>query len=96
MRDLLILLFVIACGLTASGLVANVYRILARKPGSSPETVLYYVVMVVAGPSVLFENATRSFRAKNCSAVAYGFAVALASYWSFGLGLLILELALRK
>ncbi len=91
-RDLLILLFAVAAGLTASGIVANIYRILARKPKTRQETAIYYAIMVVAGPSVLFENATRSFRTKACSPLAYGLAVAITGYWAFALGLLVLSI----
>ena len=91
MRELLLLLFAIAGGLTVSGIAANLYRILARKPASSPERILYLAVMTVAGPSVLFNNATRSVRTKACSKVAYAFAVAVAGYWSFALGLFMLS-----
>jgi hypothetical protein len=93
-KYLLLLLFAVTAGLTLSGIVANIYRILARKPQTPPETALYYVVMVVAGPSVLFENATRSFRTKDCSGLAYGLAVAITGYWCFALGLLVLSLCL--
>lgn len=51
--------------------------------------------MVIAGPTVLFENATRSFRTKACSAMAYALAVAIACYWSFGVGLLVLSIGLH-
>jgi hypothetical protein len=91
----LLLLFAITAGLTLSGIVANIYRILARKPETGPQTAVYYAVMVIAGPSVLFENATRSFRTKDCSRLAYALAVAITGYWSFALGLLILSLYLR-
>ncbi len=84
------LLFALAGGLTLSGIAANLYRILARKPASRPETMVYYAVMAVAGPSVLFNNATKSFRTRACSTTAYVFAVAVTGYWSFALGLAIL------
>jgi hypothetical protein len=90
-KDLLFLLFALAGGLTLSGIVANLYTILGRKPVSRAETVLYYAVMAVAGPSVLFNNATKTFRARTCSLAAYIFAVLLACYWSFALGLVILS-----
>jgi hypothetical protein len=90
MRNLILLLFATAGGLTASGIVANIYRIVARKPQTRAETAVYYTIMSVAGPSVLIENATRSFRTKACSRLAYGFAVAITGYWSFMLGLVIL------
>ena len=91
MKDVLFLLFALAGGLTLSGIAANIYRILAHKPVSRGETALYYAVMAVAGPSVLFNNATKTFRARTCSMAAYIFAVLLACYWSFALGLVILS-----
>jgi hypothetical protein len=94
MRILQILLFSFAGGLALSGIVANLYRILARKPKSSAATACHYAVMVVAGPSILFENATRSFRTKACSGASYGFAVAIAAYWALLLGMILVELAL--
>jgi hypothetical protein len=94
MRTFLILLFSFAGGLALSGIVANLYRILARKPQSRAATMIHYAVMMLAGPSVLFENATRSFRARACSGVAYGFAVAIATYWAFVIGVVMVELAL--
>ncbi len=95
MKQALELLFAVAGGLTLSGIAANFYRIMARKPVSRAEKLLYYAVMSVAGPSVLFNNATRSFRGKACSATAYVFAVAVAGYWSFALGLVILSFYMK-
>ena len=94
-RDVMVVLFATTGGLTASGIAANLYRLAAGKPKSKPQTAVYYAVMVVAGPSVLFENATRSFRTKACTAMAYAFAVAVSGYWSFALGLLILSLCMH-
>jgi hypothetical protein len=85
------LLFSLAAGLTLSGIAANLYRLLARKPESRSERMLYLAVMTLAGPSVLFNNATKSFRGKACSSAAYLFAVTLTGYWSFALGVIILS-----
>ncbi len=93
LRDMTVLLFAVTGGLTLSGIIANIYRILAGKPESRGGTALYYAVMSLAGPSVLLENATRSYRAKDCSAAAYGFAVAIVGYWCFILGIGILTVA---
>jgi hypothetical protein len=95
LKDLIILLFAVAGGLTLSGIAANLYRILARKPASQPESMVYFAVMAVAGPSVLFNNATKSFRSQACSGTAYLFAVMIAGYWSFALGLMILSIYLK-
>ena len=91
MHSFMMLLFSLAGGLTLSGMVANGYRMVASKPQSPAATAAYYGVMVFAGPSVLFENSTRSFKQKECTMIAYGFALALASYWAFLLGLAIIS-----
>ena len=51
-------------------------------------------VIVIPGPSVLFENATKSVRAKKCSRLAYFFAIALSSYWAFVIGLLTIQIGI--
>ncbi|HEX2590085.1 MAG TPA: hypothetical protein VHL34_01235 [Rhizomicrobium sp.] len=94
LRDLLVVMFAVTAGFTASGLVANTYRLLARKPETNAEKTAYIAVMVLAGPNVLFENAATSVRAKSCSRVAFFLAAAVTSYWSFVIGLFILDLAL--
>jgi hypothetical protein len=91
MRHFILLMFSVGGGLTLSGIVANFYRLIARKPESPAATWAYYGVMLLAGPSVLFENSTRSFRKKECSGFAYGFAVSLAAYWAFVLGLVLID-----
>ena len=92
MHTLLLLLFAIAGGLALSGIVANLYRILARRPKSRAEELFYLGVMAVAGPSVLIDNATRSLRRHTCSRAAYAFALGLTAYWSFVLGYLVISL----
>ena len=91
LRESTVLMFALTGGLTVSGITANIYRMLARKPQTKGETVLYYAVMAFAGASVLLENATRSYRKKESSAPAYGFAVAIVGYWCFILGIGILS-----
>jgi hypothetical protein len=96
MRDVLLLLFALAGGLTLSGIAANAYRLLAPKASGKggkvqkAQKALYYAIMAVAGPSVLVDNATKSFRSQNCTASAYAFALMLAAYWSFAIGVVIL------
>jgi len=95
MHQAAMLLFALTAGLTLSGIVANLYRLLAPKPEGLPARVLYFAVMSLAGPSVLFNNATKSFRTKACSMAAYLFAVSLSGYWSFALGVIILSFLAR-
>ena len=94
LRDLSVALFAITAGFTASGIAANLYRILASKPASTGGRLTYLAVMVVAGPSVLFENAANSLRAKSCSRPAFWLAAAICAYWSLAIGLLVIEIAL--
>jgi hypothetical protein len=92
MHGLIVILFAIAVGFTASGITANAYRLIADKPESLPGRLVYAGVMVVAGPNVLFENAATSFKTKKCSSIAFWLATAVAGYWSFALGLFVLNL----
>jgi len=93
MHHFLVFLFTLAAGITASGLFANTYRLLASEPKSKLTTFIHYAVMVIAGPAVLAGNSTQSFRKKQCSSVAYALALALSGYWAFIMGLFILSLA---
>ncbi|MBS0274608.1 MAG: hypothetical protein JSR55_09450 [Proteobacteria bacterium] len=93
-HNFLIFLFAMTGGFAASGIAANTYRLVARKPETGGSKAAYYVVMVVAGPSVLFDNAARSWRKKACSALAFWLAAALSAYWSFIIGLFGLSIAL--
>ena len=94
-RDLMVVLFATTAGFTASGILANLYRLIAGgKPGSSDEGTLYIALMVVAGPNVLLENAANSLRTKACSRLAFWLVAMVASYWSFAIGLFVLNLSL--
>jgi len=91
---LTVALFAMTAGFTVSGITANFYRLVAKKPQAASGKAAYVAVMVLAGPSVLFENAAKSFRAKGCSVFAFGLAAAIAGYWSFMLGLFVLEVGM--
>lgn len=94
-RDMMVALFATTAGFTASGIVANLYRIVVKtKAESFASRVGYVAVMIAAGPSVLFENAARSWRTKGCSAFAFFLAAAISGYWSFALGLFVIEIGL--
>lgn len=94
MHNIIVFLFAVAAGMTAAGLISNIYRLLASEPSSRLGTVILYAVMVIAGPAVLAGNSTRSFRNKECSKTAYALALVLSVYWSFATGLFILSLAI--
>jgi hypothetical protein len=94
MHDVLVALFIATAGLTASGIVANIYRIAVGKNHAGSGKALYLAVMVIAGPSVLFDNAARIRRKKECSNLAFGLAAAVAAYWSLAIGLVVIELVM--
>lgn len=91
-NDIFIAVFATLAGFTASGILANLYRLIAQKPVSAAGRVGYVAVMVIAGPNVLFENAAASFRAKDCSRFAFWLAASISAYWSFGLGLFVIQI----
>ena len=93
-KDIFVVLFAVTAGFTASGIMANLYRLVAKKSDSMPARVAYVAIMIVAGPSVLFENAATSLRARSCSQLAFWLATAICAYWSLALGLLVLNVAI--
>jgi hypothetical protein len=90
-KDIFIAAFATLAGFTASGILANVYRLIARKPETTAGRLGYVAVMVVAGPNVLFENAAASLKKKDCSSFAFWLAASISAYWSFGLGLFVIQ-----
>lgn len=96
LHDLLVVLFSTATGFTASGIVSNVYRLIVGKPENEGK-LLYTAhvgVMVIAGPSVMFENAMNAIREKSCSRTTFWLSVLVAGYWSMAIGLIVLEIAI--
>lgn len=89
-----LVIFAIAAGFTASGIVTSLYRMVASKPKGGTAKAVHYAVMVVAGPNVLIENAAKSLKAKDCSKAAFWFATIVAGYWSMMLGLLVIQIGL--
>jgi hypothetical protein len=94
-RDVLVVLFATAAGFTVSGILSNLYRLITRDtPKSSNGGALYIALMVVAGPNVLLENAANSLKTKACSRLAFWLVALVAAYWSFAIGLFVLNLSL--
>ena len=94
MHDIVVAIFALAAGFTASGIVANAYRVVATDKASSLGRAAYVAVMIFAGPNVLFENAAKAWRMKSCSASAFWIAAAVSGYWSLAIGLLVIQLAI--
>ena len=94
MHPLLVAFFAVAAGFTVSGIVASLYRIVARSPQSDREKLVRQIVFVVAGPTVFFNIATRMLVTNELSPLLFSFAVLALSYWSFALGLFILNIVI--
>jgi hypothetical protein len=94
LRQFVLIVFALAAGFTASGIVACLYRLVADSPLSKAGKAVHLAVMVVAGPNVLLRNASKSYRAKNCSGMVFWFVAVVAGYWSFALGLFVIQLGL--
>jgi hypothetical protein len=93
MQALLLVLLAITAGFTASGIAANLYRLSGVEAKTSAERTLRLAVMVVAGPSVIFENAVRGLLTKQWTSFTFWLATVAVAYWSLALGLLVVELA---
>lgn len=95
LHDLYVALFSVVAGFTASGIAANLYRLSVKKRAeTSFARMAYLVVMVIAGPTVLFENAAKAWRAKSCTALSFCVAASIAAYWSLAIGLLVMQIAI--
>jgi Family of unknown function (DUF6949) len=93
MHGIWLILFAVTAGFTASGIVANLYRLSGAKSDTSAGWLLRAAIMVVAGPSVIFETAMKGFLAKEWKPVTFWLVTGAIAYWSLALGLFVLELA---
>jgi len=94
MQSLCLVLFSIAAGFTLSGIVANLYRVCGFKPETRNGAILRVIVLIVAGPTVIFEAAIRGRAKKEWTASFFWLVTAGLAYWSLALGLFVLEIAL--
>jgi len=90
-----LLFFSIAAGFTASAIVANLYRISGFRVQTPRGELVRLTVLVVAGPSVIFESALRAFNAKDRNAASFWLVTAGVLYWSLAIGLLVIDVAIH-
>lgn len=94
MDKLWLILFAITAGFTVSAIIANLYRLLGFGTEERSGRVLRVAVLVIAGPSVIFEMAMRGFHAKEWTPPTFWLATAMLAYWSLAVGLLVLQIAM--
>ncbi|MGQ0741324.1 MAG: DUF6949 family protein [Alphaproteobacteria bacterium] len=91
--------FAVAAGFTASGIAANLYRLVCEQARIKPDTragrTSRWLVMVIAGPNVLFATALRNMRARAWKPLQFWLVTALVGYWSLALGLFVIDLAIH-
>lgn len=95
MHGLLLALFAIVTGFTASGIAASLYRLSGVAGDTVNRRTLRMVVMVIAGPSVVFEHAVKSFMAKEWSPIVFWLVAGVMIYWSLAIGLFVLDVAVH-
>ena len=93
MHSLSLFLIVITAGFTASGIIANLYRISGLKLEGTFGDVAWAAIVVFAGPNMIFECAMQGRIQKTWSAMAVWLVVAATCYWSMALGFIVLQLA---
>ena len=95
MHSVWIVVFAVAFGFTASGIVASLYRLSGVAAETNQGKILRTAILVVAGPTVIFEAAVNALLAKEWSPIVFWFVIAGISYWSLGIGLFILDIVSR-
>lgn len=92
LRDLYVVVFSVATGFTASGIIVSLYRLIFPKAETGIAKGAHIGVMIFAGPSVLFGSSFKAMREHKGSRVAFWFAAIVSSYWSLLLGMIILRI----
>jgi hypothetical protein len=90
-----LILFATTAGFTASGIIANLYRVCGFSAQTTPARVARSIVMIFAGPSVIFETAMRGFLKKEWSRSFFWLVAAGLAYWSLAIGLFVMDLAMK-
>jgi hypothetical protein len=93
MRSLWIILFAITTGFTASGIVANLYRVCGLNAETRNGQIARGLILIVAGPNLVFEAAMRGLKQKAWTPSFFWLVTAGLAYWSLALGLLIIDVA---
>jgi hypothetical protein len=93
MHGIWLTLFAIVTGFTVSGIAANLYRLCGITGDTANKRTLRMIVMVIAGPSVVFEYAVKGLKAKEWSATIFWLVTGATLYWSLAIGLFVLDVA---
>lgn len=92
MHGIWLVLFAIAVGFTTSGVVASLYRCSGISSQSYGGKVVATAVLVLAGPAVIFRMAVNALDQREWRPFVGWFVIAVLTYWSLAIGLLILDI----
>jgi hypothetical protein len=93
-QDILLVGFATLPVFTASGIMQTSIALSRTKPESTGGASAHRRRGYWPGLPSLFENAATSFRTKACSSFAFWLAAAIAAYWSFALGIVMIQVGL--
>jgi len=92
MHGIWLILFAVAFGFTASGVVAALYRLSGMNTQTQSGKIVGTAVLFLAGPTIIFQMAMNGLREKAWKPLMCWIVVAGLTYWSLGIGLLILDI----
>jgi hypothetical protein len=84
-------LIMLMAGFTASGIVANLYRLTGFAPERTDGQFVRVLVLMFAGPSELFEMAVEGRVSKKWSTGGFWLSISAVCYWSLILGSIVLH-----
>ncbi len=99
MRELILLLLIVAAGFAASGVAASFYQLITGKPDfqlkprSDLQRLAAFGLSIVTGPAVLARNAIKAQVKGGQDGGYLAFALSVATLWSYVLGLFIVSVA---
>ena len=101
MQEIGSVLFAVAVGYTAGGLIGSLHQAITRRPASfanlgegTAERLWSALVIVLGGPVILMRNALRGRLIERRPAPWLAASTALATGWSFASGVVLLQFAL--
>jgi hypothetical protein len=95
MHALTTVLIVLTAGFTASAIAANLYRISGFESETSSGHCLRLAVLMVAGPSEIFETAVDARITGQWSGLGFWLVISAVCYWSLILGLIVVNGVMR-
>jgi hypothetical protein len=95
MHALTTVLIVLTAGFTASAIVANVYRIADTGSETTSGHFVRLLVLMVAGPSEIFEAAIHARMDGRWTALAFWLVISAVCYWSLILGVIVVNAVMR-